>query len=150
MKALLQRVAFAQVRVDDAVVGEIQRGLLVYIGVGKDDDAACAKKMVDKILAYRVFENTNDQDKQGKMDKSLTDIGGELLLVSQFTLMARTDKGRRPDFGEAMAPVAAKALFEELVAYAKSRHAIVQTGVFGADMQVLSANDGPVNFVLRV
>ena len=104
MKALIQRVHQARVEVCGEVVGEIDGGILAYIGIGKSDDVKQAKRLVDKILSYRIFENTTDADKLGKMDKSVADVGGGLLLVSQFTLMALTDKGRRPDFGPAMPP----------------------------------------------
>lgn len=150
MKALVQRVNQAQVSVNQQIIGQIQQGLLVYIGLAKEDDLALAKKMIDKILAYRIFENTCDPEKMGKLDKSLTDIGGGLLLVSQFTLMARTDKGRRPDFTDAMPPEPAKHLFEQIIDYAKSCYPNVQTGEFGANMLVSSQNDGPINFLLEV
>lgn len=150
MKALIQRVSLASVSVDGKVVGQIQQGVLAYIGIGKTDTQDTAKKLVDKLLGYRIFENTTDQDKLGKIDKSLTDVGGGLLLVSQFTLMADTNKGRRPDFGGAMSPSLANELFGQLVAYAKTRHHTVQTGVFGATMQVMAINEGPMNFVLEV
>lgn len=150
MKALIQRVSEARVVVADKTVGQIGCGVLAYIGIGKDDDLAAAKKLVDKILAYRIFENHSDVDKWGKMDKSLSDVGGGLLLVSQFTLMANTKSGRRPDFAPAMTPDRAAVLFADLVAYAKIKHPTVQTGVFGANMQVLAANEGPINFLLQV
>ena len=149
MRALIQRVSSASVAVDGRVVGEIGYGVLAYIGIGKSDDAA-AMRLIDKILSYRIFENTTDADKLGKLDKSVQDIGGGLLLVSQFTLMAKTDKGRRPDFGGAMPPSDAAAVFDRLVAYAKTQHDKVATGQFGADMLVTAANDGPINFILEV
>ncbi|MDO4897252.1 MAG: D-aminoacyl-tRNA deacylase [Moraxella sp.] len=150
MKALIQRVKSAQVVVDGAVVGQIDGGVLAYVGVGRDDDFAKACRLVDKILSYRIFENTTDPDKLGKMDKSVSDVGGGVLLVSQFTLMANTDKGRRPDFAPAMPPQDAQALFDRLVDYAKTKHHLVQTGKFGANMVVGSINDGPINFLLEV
>ncbi|OOR89765.1 D-tyrosyl-tRNA(Tyr) deacylase [Moraxella caviae] len=150
MRALIQRVKSANVVVDGAVIGAIDNGVLAYIGIGKDDDVAHAKKLVDKILSYRIFENTTDADKLGKLDKSVQDVGGGLLLVSQFTLMAKTDKGRRPDFAPAMPPADAGRLFDELVNYAKTQHALVQTGEFGANMAVTAVNDGPINFLLEV
>lgn len=160
MRALIQRVQQAQVLVDGETVGEIEAGVLAYIGLGHEDDMDSAKKMVDKILTYRIFENTTDPAKQGKLDKNVQEVGGGLLLVSQFTLMAKTDKGRRPDFGAAMPPAAAAELFDELVAYAKSQYSSdadanagagkVATGVFGAHMQVVASNDGPLNFLLEV
>lgn len=150
MKALIQRVSLASVSVDSKVVGQIEQGILAYIGIGKADTADTAKKLVDKLLAYRVFENTTDKDKLGKLDKSLVDVSGGLLLVSQFTLMADTSKGRRPDFGGAMSPNLANELFFELVCYAKTQYSTVQTGVFGANMQVMAVNEGPINFLLEV
>lgn len=150
MKAVLQRVKFAKVAVHQAphqqqIVGEIAHGVLVYLGLGHDDTLAMGQKMIDKILTYRVFEN-----EQGKMDKNVQQVNGGLLLVSQFTLLANTQSGRRPDFKPAMAPDTAKALFAQIVAYAKTQYAAVQTGEFGADMQVSSCNDGPINFIFEL
>ena len=150
MRALIQRVKYASVTVDDCCVGAIEHGVLAYIGLGHDDNLQSAQRMVDKILTYRFFENDDDPAKYGKLDKNVQQVGGGLLLVSQFTLMAKTDKGRRPDFGGAMAPDAAQVLFAQLVDYAKTQHPTVATGQFGADMQVLSINDGPLNFLLEV
>lgn len=123
---------------------------MAYIGLGHDDNLQRGQRLIDKILSYRIFENTQDSSKLGKLDQNLQQVQGGLLLVSQFTLMARTDKGRRPDFGAAMEPVAAQALFAELILYAKSQYPLVATGVFGANMQVESINDGPLTFVLEV
>ena len=150
MKAVLQRVKFAKVAVGQApypqqIVGEIAHGVLVYLGLGHDDTLAMGQKMIDKILTYRVFENA-----LGKMDKNVQQVNGGLLLVSQFTLLANTQSGRRPDFKPAMAPDTAKALFAQIVAYAKTQYAAVQTGEFGADMQVSSCNDGPINFIFEL
>lgn len=150
MKAVLQRVKFAKVAVGQPphpqqIVGEIAHGVLVYLGLGHDDTLAMGQKMIDKILTYRVFEN-----EQGKMDKNVQQVNGGLLLVSQFTLLANTQSGRRPDFKPAMAPDTAKALFAQIVAYAKTEYAAVQTGEFGADMQVSSCNDGPINFIFEL
>ena len=150
MKALIQRVKHASVSVDGQEVGAIDNGVLAYIGLGHDDNLQSAQRMVDKILTYRLFENDDDPAKYGKLDKNVQQVGGGLLLVSQFTLMAKTDKGRRPDFGGAMAPDIAQSLFAQLVDYAKTQHPTVATGQFGADMQVLSINDGPLNFLLEV
>lgn len=150
MRALIQRVRRASVKVDGHCVGAIEHGLLAYIGLGHDDNLQTAQRMIDKILTYRIFENDDDPDKYGKLDKNVQQVGGGLLLVSQFTLMAKTDKGRRPDFGDAMAPETAQALFTQLVDYAKTQHSTVATGQFGADMQVESINDGPLNFLLEV
>ena len=150
MRALIQRVHCASVTVDTHCVGEIEHGLLAYIGLGHDDNLQSAQRMVDKILTYRIFDNDDDPAKYGKLDKNVQQVGGGLLLVSQFTLMAKTDKGRRPDFGGAMEPDAAQALFAQLVNYAKTQYPNVATGQFGADMQVSSINDGPLNFILEV
>lgn len=145
MKALIQRVSAASVIVDGQTVGEIDQGILAYIGLGPEDNYEIAKKMVDKILTYRIFDN-----EAGKLDKNVQQVEGELLLVSQFTLMAKTDKGRRPDFGGAMAPAQASELFEQMVAYAKQQYKKVATGEFGANMLVRADNDGPLNFILEV
>ncbi len=150
MKALIQRVKQAKVKVDDIEVGVIEQGILAYIGLAPDDNLQTAKRMVDKILTYRIFENASDAEKAGKLDQNVQQVSGGLLLVSQFTLMAKTDKGRRPDFGAAMNPDSAEDLFAELVAYAKTQYAEVATGQFGANMQVESINDGPLNFILEV
>lgn len=145
MKALIQRVSAASVIVDGQTVGEIEQGILAYIGLGHEDNFETAKKMVDKILTYRIFDN-----EAGKLDKNVQQVEGGLLLVSQFTLMAKTDKGRRPDFGGAMAPAQASELFEQMVAYAKQQYKKVATGEFGANMLVRADNDGPLNFILEV
>lgn len=150
MKALIQRVTSADVTVDNNIIGQIDAGILAYIGIGHDDDLTTAKKMIDKILAYRIFENTEDADKAGKLDWNVTQADGGLLLVSQFTLMANTDKGRRPDFAGAMPPEQAKKLFDELVDYAESVYPKVQMGQFGAMMAVTAVNDGPLNFILEI
>lgn len=145
MKALIQRVRSAAVSVDGVVVGQIDMGVLAYIGICRDDDYITAKKLIDKIIAYRIFA-----DEQGKLSKSLHEVGGGLLLVSQFTLVACTNKGRRPDFGHAMPPKLATVLFDDLIAYSKTVHKHVQTGQFGANMMVESVNDGSINFIIQV
>lgn len=145
MKAVIQRVKFAKVEVDKKIVGEISHGILVYLGLGHDDSLDIGKKMVDKILTYRIFEN-----EQGKLDKNVAEVNGGLLIVSQFTLLANTQNGRRPDFKPAMSPEFAKPLFDEIIAYAKSQYSDVATGEFGADMQVTSCNDGPINFIFEL
>ncbi len=150
MRALIQRVRSASVKVDGHSIGAIEQGILAYIGLGHDDNSQSMQRMIDKILTYRIFENTQDPSKLGKLDQNLQQVNGGLLLVSQFTLMARTDKGRRPDFGRAMAPDAAQALFNEMITYAKTQHPLIATGEFGANMQVESINDGPLNFLLEV
>lgn len=145
MKALLQRVRYARVEVDQNVVGQIDQGLLVFLGVEKGDDQAAMEKLITRILAYRVFA-----DEDGKMNCSLTDIAGGLLLVSQFTLAADTRKGLRPGFSTAAPPAQAEPLFDYGVAFAREKHTNVAAGVFGADMQISLLNDGPVTFLLEV
>ncbi len=144
MIGLMQRVSEASVVVEGRTVGKIGRGLLVLVGVEKHDDEASARRLLERLLGYRVFP-----DAQGKMNLSLTDIGGELLLVPQFTLAADTHKGTRPSFSSAASPEQGASLFEYLVAAARERHPRVQTGVFGADMKVSLINDGPVTFWLQ-
>lgn len=145
MIGLIQRVSEASVAVDGRTVGQIGRGLLVLAGVEKHDDEASARRLLERILSYRVFP-----DAEGKMNLSLTDIDAGLLLVPQFTLAADTRKGTRPSFSSAAAPEQGKALFEYLVNAAWRSHSKVQTGVFGADMKVSLINDGPVTFWLQV
>jgi len=144
MKALLQRVRQARVEVEGEVVGAIDQGLLVLVGIEPHDDAALVEKMLGRLLAYRVFA-----DEQGRMNRSLSDIGGGLLLVSQFTLAADTRSGLRPSFSSAAPPEQGRQLFEHLVACARDRHPQVATGRFGANMQVHLVNDGPVTFLLE-
>ncbi|WP_130803888.1 D-aminoacyl-tRNA deacylase [Acinetobacter ihumii] len=145
MRALIQRVLQAKVVVDGQTTGEIQHGLLVFLGLGREDTLQKGQKLMDKILKYRIFDDEN-----GKMGWNLSQAQGGLLLVSQFTLMAHTQKGLRPDFGPAMPPNEAKALYEQLVIYAQQQFSNVQTGIFAADMKVHLVNDGPVTFQLEV
>ncbi|MCK4079486.1 MULTISPECIES: D-aminoacyl-tRNA deacylase [Acinetobacter] len=145
MRALLQRVLEAKVVVEGKTTGEIGHGILVFLGLGKEDTLDTGKKLIDKILKYRFFD-----DEQGKMGWNVSQAGGGILLVSQFTLMAQTQKGLRPDFGPAMPPSEARVLYEELVAYTKSQFENVQTGIFAADMKVHLVNDGPVTFNLEI
>lgn len=145
MRALLQRVLEAKVIVEGQITGEIQHGILVFLGLAKDDNLEKGKKLIDKILKYRFFD-----DEQGKMGWNVDQAGGGILLVSQFTLMAQTQKGLRPDFGPAMPPDEAQILYEQLVAYTQTQFAQVQTGKFAADMKVHLVNDGPVTFNLEV
>ena len=145
MKALLQRVSQASVSINGAEVARIGAGLLVLVGIEPDDNQQSLEKMLNKLLNYRVFA-----DEQGLMNKSLIDIQDGLLLVSQFTLAADTRSGLRPGFSTAAVPAQAEALFEQLVQMAKQRYTNVQTGQFGADMQVQLVNDGPVTFMLEV
>ncbi|GAA5630695.1 D-aminoacyl-tRNA deacylase [Acinetobacter vivianii] len=145
MRALIQRVLEAKVVVEGETTGEIQHGLLVFLGLGKEDTLEKGQKLIDKILKYRIFD-----DEQGKMGWNVSQANGGILLVSQFTLMAQTQKGLRPDFGPAMPPAEAKALYEQLVEYARQQFNNVQTGIFAADMKVHLINDGPVTFNLDV
>ncbi|WP_151725647.1 D-aminoacyl-tRNA deacylase [Acinetobacter radioresistens] len=145
MRALLQRVLEAKVIVEGKTTGEIGHGILVFLGLGKEDTLDTGKKLIDKILKYRFFD-----DEQGNMGWNVSQVGGGILLVSQFTLMAHTQKGLRPDFGPAMPPSEAKVLYEDLVAYTKSQFENVQTGIFAADMKVHLVNDGPVTFNLEI
>lgn len=144
MKALLQRVRGARVEVDGEVVGAIDQGLLVLVGVEPQDDAARADKLLHKLLNYRVFS-----DADGKMNLSLKDVDGGLLLVSQFTLAADTKSGMRPSFSSAAPPAQGAALFDYLLARARDQHGLVASGRFGAEMQVHLVNDGPVTFLLE-
>lgn len=144
MKALIQRVRQARVEVAGEMVGAIDQGLLVLVGVEREDDHARADKLLHKLLRYRVFS-----DEQGRMNRSLTDIGGGLLLVSQFTLAADTGSGLRPSFSSAAPPQLGEQLYDYLLAQAQRRHSSVASGRFGADMQVYLQNDGPVTFLLE-
>jgi D-tyrosyl-tRNA(Tyr) deacylase len=145
MIGLIQRVSEASVKVEADSVGQIGRGLLVLVGVEKHDNEASAQRLLERILAYRVFP-----DESGKMNLSLTDIEGGLLLVPQFTLAADTNKGTRPSFSSAAAPELGAELFEYFAMIARECHSRVETGVFGADMKVSLVNDGPVTFWLHV
>ena len=143
MITLLQRVSEARVEVDAATIGSIGQGILVLVGVQAEDDDSSAQGFVDRLLNYRVFS-----DADGKMNLSLLDIDGGLLLVPQFTLAANTKKGRRPSFTSAAPPSQGKAVFEAMVAYAREVYSDVECGQFGTDMQVSLTNDGPVTFIL--
>ena len=147
MLALLQRVTEARVSVAGDVVGQIGPGLLVLVGVQPGDGPLQARRLADRLLGYRVFD-----DADGRMNLSLADTGGGLLLVPQFTLAADTDRGRRPSFTRAAEPepAQARAMFDCLVEAARASHAVVATSRFGAYMQVSLTNDGPVTFLLRV
>lgn len=144
MIGLLQRVREASVTVDNARIAQISQGLLVLIGIERGDTRIQGERLLRKLLDYRVFA-----DEAGRMNRSLIDIGGELLLVPQFTLAADTEKGLRPGFDPAAPPTLARPLFEELVTLAQLTHPRTQCGRFGADMQVGLVNDGPVTFWLR-
>jgi D-tyrosyl-tRNA(Tyr) deacylase len=144
MIALLQRVSRAEVTVDDETVGSIGPGLLVLIGVRPSDDEASAKRLLSRLLLYRVFP-----DEAGKMNLSLTQVKGQLLLVPQFTLAADTAKGLRPGFSTAAPPEQGRRLFDFLAQAARDELGAVQTGAFGAHMQVSLTNDGPVTIWLE-
>ncbi len=145
MIGLIQRVSRAQVDVDGVTVGQIGRGIMLLLGVEKADTPATAERLLERVLGYRIFA-----DAQGKMNLSLREVAGELLIVPQFTLPADTRKGMRPSFTPAAPPELGKALFDDFVERARLRLEGVQTGVFSADMQVSLTNDGPVTFWLQV
>ncbi len=145
MIGLLQRVTHASVTVNNDTIASINSGLLVFIGIEKNDSEENAERLLDKIITYRVFADNED-----KMNLSLQDIQGGLLLVPQFTLPADTRKGLRPSFSNAAPPLLAKQIFEFLIDYAREKYSTVETGVFGADMQVSLNNDGPVTFWLQI
>lgn len=143
MRAVIQRVKYASVKTDGEIKGKADEGLLIFLGVGKGDGDTDLKYIADKTLGLRIFEDEN-----GKMNKSIADIGGEILVVSQFTLCGDCRKGRRPSFDNAMKPEAANKMYEEFVEYIKGSGLMVETGRFGADMKVELLNDGPVTMLL--
>jgi len=143
--ALLQRVSEARVVIGGDTVGQIGAGLLVLVCAEPDDTGAVGEKLLAKILKLRIFS-----DEQGKMNRSVQDVGGGLLIVSQFTLAADTKSGNRPGFTGAAAPSLGEALYDRFVVAARAAHPVVQTGRFGADMQVHLVNDGPVTIPLQV
>ena len=145
MKALIQRVSEACVRIDGVSIGAIGQGLVVLLGVERRDDQAIADKMLERLLAYRLFADDN-----GKMNLSVTEVNGEILLVSQFTLAADTRKGLRPGFSTAAEPAVAEALYNRLAKGIAAKGVTVATGRFAADMKVSLVNDGPVTFMLEV
>ena len=143
MKFVIQRVNEASVKVDGNIIGQINKGFLVLVGVGQDDTKEIADKMVKKLLGLRIFDDEND-----KINLSLTDVGGELLLISQFTLYANCKKGYRPSFIEAGAPDMANDMYEYIVEKCRQGGFHVETGEFGADMKVSLLNDGPFTIIL--
>jgi len=143
MKALIQRVTSASVVVEGDIVGVINQGLLIFIGIEKNDTPVEVEKMINKLLSYRVFCDSED-----KMNLCVSDIAGGVLLISQFTLAADTKSGTRPGFSTAKPPVEAESLYDTMVESFKSKHSDVASGVFGAKMQVSLVNDGPVTFLL--
>lgn len=145
MKALIQRVTEASVHVEGKCIGSVSEGLLVLLGIEKHDSEQAADKLVQKVLNYRVFD-----DASGRMNLSVQDVKGGVLAVSQFTLAANTDKGRRPSFSEAATPESAERLYDYFVGRLKAFNSKVATGQFGADMKVSLINNGPVTFMLEV
>jgi D-tyrosyl-tRNA(Tyr) deacylase len=145
MIAILQRVSQASVRVDDEVIGQIGAGLLVLLCAEKGDTDAVADKMLAKMLKLRIFS-----DDAGKMNRSVQDVGGGMLVVSQFTLAADVAGGNRPSFTQAAAPDEGRRLYDHFVTQARAQHPVVQTGRFAADMQVSLINDGPITIPMRM
>ncbi len=145
MIGLIQRVKSASVDVDEQRMAAIGSGILLLLGVEKGDTKEGAEKLIDRVLAYRIFS-----DDGGRMNRSLLDVNGGLLVVPQFTLAADTQKGLRPSFASAAPPDLGQELFAHALSYAKQKHAMVGSGIFGADMQVHLINDGPVTFHLKI
>lgn len=145
MKALIQRVKHAQVEVDGKVVGQIKHGLLVLLGVEQEDNQQKVQKLCNKVLNYRVFS-----DDEGKMNLNVKQVEGQLLIVSQFTLVADTTSGNRPSFSSGAPAALGRELYEQFVSFAKASSVCCQTGIYAADMQVSLLNDGPVTFMLQV
>ena len=144
MRAVVQRVTNADVKIDGRVNGKIDNGLLVLLGVGNGDTEEDMKYIADKIIKLRIFSDEND-----KMNLSLEDVGGGMLVISQFTLYGDCSHGRRPYFGNAMEPVSANEMYEKFVAYIRERGIHTETGEFGADMKVSLTNDGPVTIIFE-
>ncbi len=145
MLGLIQRVTSASVSVNNDVVGEIQRGILLLLGIQKTDTEETANKLIEKILAYRIFA-----DADNKMNCNVQQVDGGILVVSQFTLAADTKKGLRPSFSSAAPPVQAQALYDYFVTQLRSKHPKIATGIFAADMKVSLVNNGPVTFMLEM
>ena len=143
MRAVLTRVKSASVTVDGSVIGQIGQGLLILLGVTHEDTEAQAVKLADKLMGLRIFEDEN-----GKMNRSLEDVGGQVLVVSQFTLYGNCKKGRRPEFLAAARPEIAIPLYEKFIALCRDKGFSVETGEFGAEMLVESVNDGPVTLIV--
>ena len=144
MLTVIQRVTYGNVKVNDLIIGEIKQGIVALIAIEKTDGKTQAKQLIDRIINYRIFADNND-----KMNLSLRDIDGGLLLIPQFTLAADTRKGTRPSFTPSAPPSIAKPLFECAAQYAKQQYSHIACGEFGADMQVSMCNNGPVTFMLK-
>lgn len=145
MRIVLQRVSRATVRVEQQKITSIDKGILLLIGIGKGDEVLDLLRLAQKVVELRIFE-----DQAGKMNRSLRDVEGEILAVSQFTLYGDTKKGRRPSFSKAASPQEAKPLFDAFISALKTKGVPVKTGVFGARMEVELVNDGPVTFILEL
>lgn len=143
MRVVVQRVKRANVVVNSSIIGEISNGLLIFLGVGEDDTEKDVEYMVDKTIGLRIFQDEND-----KMNLSLKDINGEVLVVSQFTLYGDVRKGKRPSFTKSASPIIGKRLYEEYINRMKEQEIKVQTGEFGADMDISLLNDGPVTILI--
>lgn len=143
MRAVVQRVKEARVEVDGQITGAIEKGLMVFLGVGRDDDGGDVEFMADKLANLRIFRDDED-----RMNLSVKDAGGAILLISQFTLYGDCRKGRRPSFDAAAEPEQAKKLYAKTIALIRAKGVAVETGIFAARMQVFSQNDGPVTFIL--
>ena len=144
MKAVIQRVLSASLKVDDKVISQIGKGYVIFLGVGKGDSTDTADYFIKKIPPLRICEDEN-----GKINKSIIDVGGEILLVSQFTLFANTSHGNRPDFLQAESPDKANALYQYVVDGLLAQGLTVKTGVFGADMKITQVNDGPFTVIIE-
>ena len=144
MRFVIQRVKHADVKVEDRTIGEIGQGLLVFVGISASDREETADKMLKKLLGLRIFEDEN-----GKINRSIRDVGGEILLVSQFTLYADCSHGNRPGFTEAAEPGKAKELYEYMIEQCRREIPVVEQGIFGADMKVELLNDGPFTIILE-
>lgn len=145
MIALIQRVTHASVEVEKQIVGQIEKGLLVFVAIEPEDDEKKAARLAERVAGYRIFE-----DVQGKMNLNVSQIGGEILVVSQFTLAADTSRGMRPSFTSAATPEFSEKLYQNFCQQLRNKGFVVPTGVFGADMKVSLLNDGPVTFTLTV
>lgn len=144
MIGLIQRVKYAKLHINNQEYSRISEGILLLLGVEKEDSLNCAYKLADKVARLRIFE-----DQQGKMNLSLSDVQGQLMVVSQFTLPADTQKGNRPGFSNAAPPGEGERLYEEFINYYRQHYSNCETGVFGADMQIELLNDGPATFILN-